>query len=134
VPFRDIAILIFREFIFYDVYYRKCCFVLFKRKLASQKVFALGAQNFVRFSTRTALTHRKNCRSLGLLGMMLFQYLEGSISMTHTVYIYLLLELERLTTGDAGTGQMVGGGRLRGVLQGYALYRYNSKTERRGGN
>ncbi len=33
------------------------------------------------------------------------------------INIYLLLELEWLTTGDAGTGQMVGGGRLRGVLQ-----------------
>ncbi len=102
VPFRDVAISIFRELIFYDIYYRKCCFVLFKRKLASQKVFALGAQNFVRFSTRKALTHRKNCRSLGLLGMMLFQYLEGSISMTHTVVQYsftplLAMPVEALT-------------------------------------
>jgi hypothetical protein len=41
---------------------------------------------------------------------------------------------KRLTTGDAGTGQMVGGGRLRGVLHRYELYIDNSKTERRGGS
>ncbi len=64
---------------------RKCCFVLFKRKPTCKKVIVSGQWNFVSISTRTAQTREKNCRSLGLLGMMLFQYLEGSISMTHTV-------------------------------------------------
>ncbi len=50
------------------------------------------------------------------------------------VYIYLLLELEWLTTGDAGTGQMVGGGAATWCPARYALYIDNSKTERRGGN
>jgi hypothetical protein len=47
VAFRDVAISIFRELSFYEVYYRKCRFVLFKITFPSQKVFILGQGNFV---------------------------------------------------------------------------------------
>jgi hypothetical protein len=54
-------------------------------KPAREKVFNLGQQNFVSTCTRHTQIHRKDCILLRLSGMIQLNYLEGSISMSHTV-------------------------------------------------
>jgi hypothetical protein len=95
VTYRDYAIVILKVVSFFVINVSPSDFWKLEQSLIkpeNQEVFIIKQWNFVRFCIRHLLTHRKNCRVLQLwLGIQL-EYLEGSISMTHTVYYIFILD------------------------------------------